>query len=909
MTDGGSVDRFVDAHEQVTEDIALVVEDTELPRRLKDEIYETVDARGGVTAEQANEIAQAAESRYLDTRVDPLDPVGTVSAQSIGEPGTQMSVPADERVLVRRNGETDVTEIGPLVDRLLESGEVREIDGHEVALAPEGLEVPSLREDERVEWKPVEEVSRHETPEELLRFELESGRTIRATKAHSFVTRRDNEVVPVAGENLDEGDWIPVVADLDGSVDAPDSVDLREHLSGEEYWFTSTLTDGGATVDATFPAGDAQVANKRSALDAGDIEEGYAYPVGGSVGLPEELPLDETTGFFFGAWLAEGNVTDHYASVSNVDETFQEGVRAFAERYDLSVNEYENTSGFADGYDIRVNGTVLADLLRATCVVDGEKVVPGFAVGSPDGFVRALLRGYFSGDGNVGSNSIRSSSTSDRLTAGIALLLSRVGVYATLGRTDDSRTLRIPAKHVGRFRDRVGMVGERATALDDLADTVDADGPDATDQIPNFGDSLSEVAADAGIPSRQVNAASNRQRIGRTRLARLLEEANEAGVDGEALAELERAVDGDVVWDRIASIETVGSDHEHVYDFSVEGLETFTTAEGVVTHNTMNTFHYAGVAEMDVTQGLPRLIELVDARKTPDTPIMVVHLDDEHATDREKAHEVVWQLEATKILALGDVSTNVADMLVRVDLNEETLLERWPTYEEPTEVAGIVADIIEDSLGVSTRHSGTAIEFGPDEPSYRQLLQLVEQLRDIVFKGIEEVTRVVIRKEEVADGEEEYVLYTEGSAFADALEIEGVDASRTTCNNIHEIYRTLGIEAARETIINETMETLEEQGLDDVNIRHLMLVSDIMTNRGTVESIGRHGISGSKESVLARAAFEVTVNHLLDAAIHGEADDLNGVIENVIVGKPVSIGTGDVDLRMGSKPEPKSADD
>ncbi|WP_313691693.1 DNA-directed RNA polymerase subunit A'' [Halorarum halobium] len=327
------------------------------------------------------------------------------------------------------------------------------------------------------------------------------------------------------------------------------------------------------------------------------------------------------------------------------------------------------------------------------------------------------------------------------------------------------------------------------------------------------------------------------------------------------------------------------------------------------TQMTMNTFHYAGVAEMDVTQGLPRLIELVDARKTPDTPIMIVRLDGEHATDREKAHEVVWQIESSKILALGDVSTNVADMLVSVDLNDETLLERWPTYDDATEVATEVADIIEDSLGVQTRRSGTDIEFGPDEPSYRRLLQLVEELRDIVFKGIEEVTRVVIRKEETDDGDEEFVLYTEGSAFSDALEIEGVDASRTTCNNIHEIYRTLGVEAARESIINETMETLEEQGLDDVNVRHLMLVSDIMTNRGTVESIGRHGISGSKESVLARAAFEVTVNHLLDAAIMGEEDDLDGVIENVIVGKPVSIGTGDVDLRMGSKPTPTSGDD
>ncbi|MFP9193237.1 DNA-directed RNA polymerase subunit A'' [Natronosalvus vescus] len=313
------------------------------------------------------------------------------------------------------------------------------------------------------------------------------------------------------------------------------------------------------------------------------------------------------------------------------------------------------------------------------------------------------------------------------------------------------------------------------------------------------------------------------------------------------------------------------------------------------TQLTMNTFHYAGVAEIDVTQGLPRLIELVDARKTPDTPMMTVHLEDEYATEREKAHEVVWKIEASKILALGDVSTNVADMRVQISLNQDTLEERMITAEE-------VAEIIQDSLGVETVQQGTTVEFGPEEPSYRDLLQLVEELRDITFKGIEDISRVVIRREEMDDDTEEFVLYTEGSAFGDVLSIEGVDASRTTCNNIHEIHRNLGVEAAREAIIEETNNTLAEQGLDDVNVRHLMLVADMMTNEGTIESIGRHGISGSKDSVLARAAFEVTVNHLLNAAIHGEIDELHGVTENVIVGKPIKLGTGDVDLRMGSSP-------
>ncbi|MEF8843052.1 MAG: DNA-directed RNA polymerase subunit A'' [Haloarculaceae archaeon] len=889
-------------------EVERIVEGTDLPRRLKEEVLSTIEARDGVTVEQAADIAKAVESKYLDTRVDPLDPVGTVSAQSIGEPGTQMSVPADERVLIRRNGGTDVTEIGPLVDSLLEGREVRSFDGHEVALAPGGLEVPSLARDERIRWKPVEEVSRHETPEELLRFELESGRTIRATKAHSFVTRRDGDVVPVSGDDLEPGDWLPVVGTLDVE-DGSDSVDLRGYLPASDYWYTSTLADGGAT---THPADAEQVENKRTALHDGDLDPASVYPRQGTVGLPEQFPLDAGTGFFVGAWLAEGHATDHYVSVSNTDPAFQGEVRRFAERVGLSVNEYASDGQYGDSYDIRVNGTVLADFLRAACIEDGEKVVPGFAFGATEPFVLGLLRGYFSGDGNVGTSSVRSSSTSSRLTAGMALLLARVGVYATLGGQDDSRTLRIPSKFVPRFAERVGMVGERGEKLVTLATEIDPDGPDATDQVPNFGDALREVASEAGIPSRQVNAASNRQRIGRNRLSRLVDEAEAADVNTPELDALRQAVESDVVWDRIESVETVTSDHDYVYDFSVEGLETFTTAEGVVTHNTMNTFHYAGVAEIDVTQGLPRLIELVDARKTPDTPMMTVHLEDEYATERERAHEVVWNIEATRVLALGNVSTNVADMTVSVDLNEETLRERWPTADSLSEVVTGIAGQIESKLGVDTvTPSETVIEFGPPEPSYRDLLQLVEELRDIVFKGIEDVSRVVIRKEETEAGEE-FVLYTEGSDFGEVLDIEGVDASRTTCNNIHEIHRNLGIEAAREAIIEETMNTLEEQGLDDVNVRHLMLVADIMTNRGEIESIGRHGISGNKQSVLARAAFEVTVNHLLDAAVHGEIDDLNGVTENVIVGKPIKLGTGDVDLRMGARRqpgEPESADD
>ncbi|PSP33344.1 DNA-directed RNA polymerase subunit A'' [Halobacteriales archaeon QH_10_67_22] len=879
---------------EITDDMEAIVEDADLPRRLKDEVYDAVEAREAVTLEQVTEITTAVESEYVDTRVDPLDPVGTVSAQSIGEPGTQMSIDATERVLVRRDDQTEVTKIRDIVDPIVESEQSHSVDDHEVALSPDQLEVLSLGDDEEVAWKTVQEVSRHHAPDEILDIELESGRDIRATKSHSFVTRRDNEVVPVAGDKLDEGDWIPVVGEFDAN--GPDSVDVKQYLSSSEYWFTSALTDGGAV---GLPAGPEQVRNKRAAVENGELREYTAYPVKGTVGLPEQFPLNKVTGFFVGAWLAEGSTTDRHTSVSNTDPEFQDRIRAFADRFDFTINEYESSNGFASGHDIDINGKVLAEFLDESCRNEaGERIVPEFAFGAPDEFVRNLLCGYFSGDGNVAKNAVRTASTSHQLTYGIALLLARVGVYSRFGDNKDTKTLRIPKKFVPEFANKVGLVGERATQLENLVSDVPPDTPDITDQIPNFGDSLRSAAKAAGIPSRQVNGAHKRQRIGRNRLSRLVEQIDEATDNFEELDALERAVEGDVVWERIESIETVAPEHDYVYDFSVAGLETFTTAQGVVTHNTMNTFHYAGVAEIDVTQGLPRLIELVDARKEPDTPMMTVHLEDEYARERERAHEVVWQIESTKILQLGDVSTNVADMLVQVDLSEETLRERWPTVESTEEVVEDIAATIESKLGVEVDiPARTVVQFGPDQPSYRDLLQLVEELRDIVFKGIEEITRVVIRKEET-DAGEEFVLYTEGSDLGDVLDIEGVDTSRTTCNNIHEIYRNLGVEAARESIIDETMNTLEEQGLDDVNIRHLMLVADIMTNRGTIESIGRHGISGNKESVLARAAFEVTVNHLLDAAVHGEVDALNGVTENVIVGKPIKLGTGDVDLRM-----------
>ncbi|AIJ05744.1 DNA-directed RNA polymerase, subunit B' [Methanocaldococcus bathoardescens] len=304
------------------------------------------------------------------------------------------------------------------------------------------------------------------------------------------------------------------------------------------------------------------------------------------------------------------------------------------------------------------------------------------------------------------------------------------------------------------------------------------------------------------------------------------------------------------------------------------------------TQMTMRTFHYAGVAEINVTLGLPRMIEIVDARKEPSTPIMTIYLKEGYKDNREKAEEIAKEIES---LTLGSIAESISIDLwtqsIKVELDENRLADRGLTIDD-------VVEAIKKKLKVKIDVEGSVLYLKIKTPSIKALRKRIPKIKNIQLKGIPGIERVLVKKEG-----DEYVLYTQGSNLREVFKIEGVDTTRTTTNNIIEIQEVLGIEAARNAIINEMRNTLEQQGLE-VDIRHLMLVADMMTADGEVKPIGRHGVAGEKGSVLARAAFEETVKHLYAAAERGDVDKLKGVIENVIVGKPIYLGTGCVELTI-----------
>ncbi len=311
------------------------------------------------------------------------------------------------------------------------------------------------------------------------------------------------------------------------------------------------------------------------------------------------------------------------------------------------------------------------------------------------------------------------------------------------------------------------------------------------------------------------------------------------------------------------------------------------------TQMTMRTFHYAGVVELNVTLGLPRLIEVVDARKKISTPTMDIYFTDEFKNDEEFIRKMGNKIGK---ITLNDViknfNVNYMDNVITAEIDQDILDERR------LEISEVTGEIEKTFKQVTINNNLLSFEttFSNDEEKIqqgiRELRLLADKIRDLQISGVKGIGKVVIRHEQ-----NEWVIHTEGSNIGAILKIPGVDIVRTTTNDIFEIEKVLGIEAARNAIIHELYTTMEEQGLS-VDIRHIMLVADMMTSDGTVKSIGRHGISGEKSSVLARAAFEETGKHLLNASIRGEVDHLTGIIENVIVGQPIPHGTGSVGINM-----------
>lgn len=313
------------------------------------------------------------------------------------------------------------------------------------------------------------------------------------------------------------------------------------------------------------------------------------------------------------------------------------------------------------------------------------------------------------------------------------------------------------------------------------------------------------------------------------------------------------------------------------------------------TQMTLRTFHYVGVRELNVTLGLPRLIELVDARTKPSTPMMTIPLKGEYAKNLELAKKVAAAIEEIVIedmLSKYEIDIYAMEIMLYFDMDQ--LKRRELTLEDAVEALKKVRDI---EVTVLDSENGVIRITPLKELDYVKLNMLKNKiLTKVRLKGIPKVRRAIVKRG-ILDPEKglEYYIVTEGSNLREVAKIEGVDPFRIRSNDIFEVYREFGIEAARRVLIDEIMGVLEEQGLN-VDIRHILLLADVMTYTGRIKQVGRHGVVKDKPSVLARASFEITTKTLYDASVKGEEDRLLGPGENIIIGQPIPQGTKSMDL-------------
>jgi len=311
------------------------------------------------------------------------------------------------------------------------------------------------------------------------------------------------------------------------------------------------------------------------------------------------------------------------------------------------------------------------------------------------------------------------------------------------------------------------------------------------------------------------------------------------------------------------------------------------TAESIgepSTQMTLNVFHFAGVAEMNVTVGLPRLIEIFDARKVPSTPKMEIYIKQKYAKTAQMVKDIATKIKEANLEDVSSsISINVAKNTVEVEIDRKKMKELEIKQESVSQ------KIIAAFKNVDLKEDKGILIIKPKSQEGVDLIEvykLKEKLKKTHVAGLKGVKQVLPVKEE-----EEYIIHCAGSNLKEALDMEEVDGARTTTNQIFEIAEVLGIEAARNAIIREAYKVIRDQGLE-IDIRHIMFLADIMTRTGVIKGITRGGISGEKESVLARASFETPMKHIINASLIGERDQLNSVVENVILNQPIPLGTG-----------------
>jgi DNA-directed RNA polymerase beta' subunit len=419
---------------------------------------------------------------------------------------------------------------------------------------------------------------------------------------------------------------------------------------------------------------------------------------------------------------------------------------------------------------------------------------------------------------------------------------------------------------------------------------------------------------------------------------------------------LKKALDADVVWDEIVRLEYLEDPKEYVYDFTVPGNDSFMVDCGVLVHNTLNTFHSAGIASSasgTITEGVPRLRELLNVSKNIKTPAMLITVKKEFATDKDKCMEIMNGIQTARFRDVVkssriyyDPSDSSDKTLIPEDSDLLRLHEAYADFmgtcdkrKSPwvlrfefdhsemlklnvffTDIDFALRDHYDEELSCIFSDDNSAslvcrvrlnISENMDRNDILTEVMALEQsiLDNVVIKGVKGIEKAILKRPETINkiydevtgkfvDQQVWQIITAGSNMTDVMINPYVDYTKTSTNDVVEILRVLGIEAARTALYDEIRKVMWMTDQENVNYRHMALLVDTITNRGHLVSIDRHGINKGDIGPLAKCSFEETDKMLIKAGIFCELDKINGVSANIMLGQVPPCGTGDGEIIM-----------
>jgi len=605
---------------------------------------------------------------YKKAIVAPGEMVGLIAGQSIGEISTQMSLLSTENVKIvcknKTNGSVEMksVKIGEFIDdimNILPKDFTKDIPDHkdstETLLENDVLEndyfIVGVSETERTAWNKISHVSRHPVNGDMIRIKTRSGREVETTTSHSHLVRSEKEqkVLPIRGSDMCIGMRIPVAKHIDNTY-VQDTIKLNT--------------------------------------------------------TSENIKLDYLFGWFIGAYLAEGNINYHEILITNISEEFIEKTRLVAERFGKETRVSQKEGEYGQSVTTKFVCKELSKLLLNTCGTGSfVKKVPDFAFTAPNEFKSGLIQAYFDGDGNFQSNEkhhqIRACSRSQQLIKDMALLLNYFDIFASIkenmAKGSKIYNLNISSKFCITYSQKIGTLLHNEK-LKDMISYINRINicmkPDVIDKIPGLGEIVARCGKTLELPgqSRTYRHYKNKESIGRRTLEKYYETFKShpnAAMITEELGIIKQAIEADVVWDEIVSIEKYTPDNKvFVYDFTVPGNQTFMTDYGVIVHNTLNTFHFAGVAsKSNVTRGVPRIEEILSLSPEPKNQSLTVFLREEDEQNKDRAMSLMYMLEHTR---LEEIVKAVKICFDPDDLNtliqeDRALMEQYKAFESMVE--------------------------------------------------------------------------------------------------------------------------------------------------------------------------------------------------------------------------------